>query len=1134
MIPISAREKALYDADMKQVLRVTGTDGDGNAIAITEADVMAGGFSIDRYCCNGNKLEVGTAVAAEMTVKLDNRTGRFSGTKFEGAELTAEIGVADWLAMETARNLFVGTLEPKVSPIADRVHIKGQTTVTSITGGNVAYAAEHGIGVRIGSGTNPYLTFGTSVLANASMQGLTAGKTYTIAFDYTAKLYSGSGASGNIFFRNYLYTAAEGDTAFTLTSYSNIITYNATKDNYGQEESGHFTWTFTVPEDAIKLYMPIAPNNRSAAYFDIEDFFELRNMMLVEGEASAAAVWTPAYEEVSEVYYMPCGVFQVEEQPRSMSVMTLTALDRMTLFDKKASGLTFPCTVNNLVSQCCTACGVTLGASISSMPNANLSIASMPEVAGQDVTFRMLILWAAGIMGSNAYMDWDGELRFSWYEGTSGYTSSGANRFSSEMYGADIAVSGFTYTGSDDTVYVAGTTDYAIDLSANPLVNDDNASTALTAIYSARRGLTYRPFTATAIYAPYLLPMDRVVFTDINGNDHASVLTNVNLTLNGSTMLGSVGESDTVNGKAGVGSFTPGQEQVLKKIQQVNDTRMDNAIASATEQITGASGGYVRMMYDANGKLNEIVIMDTESVATATKVWRWNSGGLGYSSNGYNGPYALAMTQNGAIVADFITTGTLDGTKINAKLLNIVDANGNVIASFNDTIVMGTSGGMQTRVDFNSFEIMDKDGNVLASIGDTAEPDGYTHVTDAFTGTGTATRFTLSRAYSSIVGIVKVLVDDVEQDSAAYSLQGVGSTANIRFTSAPASGAAISVEYTISGNFIHYDFGSRAAGDIGTRSMVHGTDNLARGFNAFASGEGLIAYQRNHHVFGKYNVLDGRSSTPETTEGEYVEIVGNGTDASNRSNARTLDWQGNEYIAGALDVGDAATTRENLGVNAGMIFYGTSDTASATQEKAATVSGLTALFAGLQVRIRFTNAQTYNGQPTLNVNSLGAKAITLRGSTVGIRYMWMAGEIVDFVYDGTNFVSVEGGIASTTYYGVTKLSTATNSTSTALAATPSAVKAAYDRATSALPLMRKINGATDSDGIISLGLDGKRYAVVCCVIPDNDKTATVFADGSGALKAYVYSPLVQDYAKNEGVVLWITYLDFGEEVFTIT
>ena len=50
----------------------------------------------------------------------------------------------------------------------------------------------------------------------------------------------------------------------------------------------------------------------------------------------------------------------------------------------------------------------------------------------------------------------------------------------------------------------------------------------------------------------------------------------------------------------------------------------------------------------------EILIMDTDDIATAKKVWRWNKDGLGYSSTGYNGPFALAMTQDGQIVADFV------------------------------------------------------------------------------------------------------------------------------------------------------------------------------------------------------------------------------------------------------------------------------------------------------------------------------------------------------------------------------------------------------------------------------------------------------------------------------------------------
>lgn len=135
----------------------------------------------------------------------------------------------------------------------------------------------------------------------------------------------------------------------------------------------------------------------------------------------------------------------------------------------------------------------------------------------------------------------------------------------------------------------------------------------------------------------------------------------------------------------------------------------------------------------------------------------------------------------------------------------------------------------------------------------------------------------------------------------------------------------------------------------------------------------------------------------------------------------------------------------------GIIFYGTCSTAAATQAKEATVANTFALTTGVSVRIKFTNAQTYNGQPTLNVNSTGAKGIVRNGTTAAVQYYWAAGEVVDLTYDGTNWVRENGTIATTTYYGLTKLSSSTSSTSTAMAATPSAVKAAYDLASAAVP-----------------------------------------------------------------------------------
>lgn len=92
---------------------------------------------------------------------------------------------------------------------------------------------------------------------------------------------------------------------------------------------------------------------------------------------------------------------------------------------------------------------------------------------------------------------------------------------------------------------------------------------------------------------------------------------------------------------------------------------------------------------------------------------------------------------------------------------------------------------------------------------------------------------------------------------------------------------------------------SYATGDF---SHSEGTNNLASGYASHAEGGWNIASGDHQHVFGKYNVADELSY--------YAEIVGNGTESSNRSNARTLDWNGNEWIRGRLTV-DGAPSGSN-------------------------------------------------------------------------------------------------------------------------------------------------------------------------------------------------------------------------------
>lgn len=109
-------------------------------------------------------------------------------------------------------------------------------------------------------------------------------------------------------------------------------------------------------------------------------------------------------------------------------------------------------------------------------------------------------------------------------------------------------------------------------------------------------------------------------------------------------------------------------EQTKQEIKQSSakvEVDFKKAIDDATKAITGQSGGYVVLNPAKNPQ--EILIMDAPTIAAAKRVWRWNSGGLGYSKNGYNGPFETAITQDGAIVADFITVGQIATARLDVQ-----------------------------------------------------------------------------------------------------------------------------------------------------------------------------------------------------------------------------------------------------------------------------------------------------------------------------------------------------------------------------------------------------------------------------------------------------------------------------------
>lgn len=84
---------------------------------------------------------------------------------------------------------------------------------------------------------------------------------------------------------------------------------------------------------------------------------------------------------------------------------------------------------------------------------------------------------------------------------------------------------------------------------------------------------------------------------------------------------------------------------------------------------------------------------------------------------------------------------------------------------------------------------------------------------------------------------------------------------------------------------------TRAAGSC---SHAEGTGSLAKGQGSHAEGYNTEAAGRYQHVQGRHNVIDEAN--------KFADIVGNGTDALNKSNAYALDWDGNVYLKGGVYV----------------------------------------------------------------------------------------------------------------------------------------------------------------------------------------------------------------------------------------
>lgn len=199
-------------------------------------------------------------------------------------------------------------------------------------------------------------------------------------------------------------------------------------------------------------------------------------------------------------------------------------------------------------------------------------------------------------------------------------------------------------------------------------------------------------------------------------------------------LTGRLDSVDIGEARGNIASTIAEQQQAIKDTPQ----QVLSEVGRITAMITGNTGGYV-VLHIPEGETypRELLMMDTPSIATAQNVWRWSLAGLGFSANGYNGPYTTAITQDGSIVADFITTGVLqsvDGsfkmnlatgeiTLTNATGTTVLafDANGNLTINGTLTAASGTfnqltSTGSNPSIKFGSNVAIDESSIVVGTI----------------------------------------------------------------------------------------------------------------------------------------------------------------------------------------------------------------------------------------------------------------------------------------------------------------------------------------------------------------------------------------------------------------------------------
>ena len=371
------------------------------------------------------------------------------------------------------------------------------------------------------------------------------------------------------------------------------------------------------------------------------------------------------------------GTYIVSKKPATASEIILSLLDKMHNADKVYdSNLSFPCTVKELLSECCQQCNIALGDT--TFPNSNFQIQQPPS----STTYRTVIGMCAGIAGGNARIDENDLLRIITFD--KNFVSASAGTLSTTDYHTlssiqnlqydvdDIIVTGVKYV-EDKTEYMSGQDGYVITID-NQLLSG-NARAGVEAIGNQLIGLRMRPFSCDGIANGYATFGDPVEFTNVKKSTFKSFVTDLEFTFGGST-------SWSCNAKSveeDVSEFIGGQQAAVEQSKKDIEKKL-SAYDIKLKQMNELAANTLGFFYTEEMQEDGSVITyrhDKPTLADSKVIYKTGVDGFFLSVDGGQ-TWKAGFDSNGDVVLNILYAIGIQSEWINTRGFTAKDNNGDV------------------------------------------------------------------------------------------------------------------------------------------------------------------------------------------------------------------------------------------------------------------------------------------------------------------------------------------------------------------------------------------------------------------------------------------------------------------------